>query len=188
MTPLGGPGFGLGLPLRPLRDKWGWFVGFGAAAAALGALALGLSATATIASVLTIGVFMVLIGVSEIFIGFRARGWGQALYWEVGGVLYVLAGLFAIDDPVPASVVITLLLGAALLATGAVRAWFAFRMHDTPTRTPLMVSGVVTALLGAVIVLGWPGNSLLILGMLLGIDLLFVGIGWVVLGLRLRAA
>lgn len=182
-SPSGHPG-----SRHALQGKWGWFVTFGVLTALLGLAALVLTETATIASVLTIGIFMILAGAVEIAIGFKARGWGQVLFWELAGVLYVLAGIFAVTDPVPASLVITLLLGAGLLATGIVRVVLGLRMQRSPTRTPLIVAGAVTALLGLVIVLGWPSNSVLVLGTLLGIDLLFSGLGWTMLGLRIRAA
>ena len=174
--------------LHGLRAQWGWFVVLGALAAVSGLLALILTATATIVSVVVIGMLMIVIGAVEIVLGFRARNWGRRLSWEVAGVLYVVAGVLAVMDPVPASSIITLLIGAGLLATGAVRLVIGFRMRDTPSRGSLLLAGGVTALLGLVIVAGWPGNSLLVLGTLLGIDLVLTGMGWIVFGLRLRAA
>ena len=44
----------------------------------------------------------------------------------------------------------------------------------------------MTALVGLLVILGWPTNSYVILGTLLGIDLLFTGVTWVGFGLRLR--
>ena len=176
-----------GLPTEELRAKWPWFVVLGIVAMLAGFAALVVTATATIASVLTIGIFMAIVGFTEVALGFRARGWGQALYWEASGVIYVAAGIFAWLEPVQASAVLTLLLGAGLLATGVVRAVTGFRLHHSSMRGPLILSGAVTAILGLVIVSGWPGNSLFIIGMLLGIELLFSGANWVFFGFRLRS-
>ena len=185
------PGFtitpGRRLPTEELRAKWPWFVVLGIVAMLAGFAALVLTVTATIASVLTIGIFIAVVGFTEIALGFRARGWGQALYWEVSGIIYVAAGIFAWLEPVQASAVLTLLIGAGLLATGIVRAVTGFRLHHSKMRGPLILSGVVTAILGLIIVSGWPGNSLFIIGMLLGIELLFSGASWVFFGLRLRS-
>lgn len=187
-SPFRTPGSPLGNYIEALRPKWGWFVGLGLLSAVLGIIALGLTVTATIVSVVVIGAFMIMTGVTEIVIGFQARSWGRVLYWELAGILYVLAGVFAIAEPFPASLVITLFLGAGLLATGAVRLVLGWRTHDAATRTPLILAGAVTALLGLIIVVGWPGNSLFVLGTLLGIDILFSGVSWTMFGLRLRKA
>ncbi len=176
----------LGKLSETMRSKWGWFVAFGVLAAISGLLALVLTVTATIVSVVVVGLLMVGTGAVEIGLGFRARGWDRALYWEFTGLIYLVAGILAIVDPIPASVIITLFLGAGLLAAGVVRVVTAFSRHDPQVRAPLILAGAVTALLGLVIVLGWPRNSMSILGTLLGVDLLFTGIGWVVFGLRLR--
>ena len=45
----------------------------------------------------------------------------------------------------------------------------------------------VTALLGLLIVSGWPGNSLSVIGLLLGIELVFTGVTWIFFALRLRS-
>ena len=127
-----------------------------------------------------------IVGIVEIVLGFRARGWGQAIYWEISGIFYVAAGIFAWAEPVQASVVLTLLLGAGLLATGVVRTVSGFRHHDR-LRGPLILSGIVTGLLGLIILSGWPSNSLFVIGLLLGIELVFTGFNWIFFSLRLRS-
>jgi uncharacterized membrane protein HdeD (DUF308 family) len=50
----------------------------------------------------------------------------------------------------------------------------------------VLLSGVVTFLLGLIIVAHWPVSSLYILGLFLGIDLVIAGVGWIGIGLGLR--
>jgi uncharacterized membrane protein HdeD (DUF308 family) len=50
----------------------------------------------------------------------------------------------------------------------------------------VLLSGVVTLVLGALILARWPVSSLYILGLFLGIDLIVAGASWVGLGLSLR--
>jgi uncharacterized membrane protein HdeD (DUF308 family) len=173
-------------PSGQLKANWGWFLALGIIALVAGLAALAITEFATLVSVVTIGVLVAIVGVVEIVLGFRTRGWGQALYWEVSGIFYVAAGLFAWAEPVQASVVLTLLIGAGLLATGLVRLVSGFRHHDR-MRGPLILSGIVTALLGLLIVTGWPANSLLVIGLLLGIELVFTGTTWIFFALRLRS-
>ena len=185
------PGFSFGPDQMPtphqLQGRWGWFAAFGTLALVAGLGALALTALATVTAVLVIGLIVMVVGIAEILTGFRARSWGRTIYWEVSGVLYVVAGFFAWDEPASASVVITLLVGAGLVATGLVRAVTRFRLHDSRVRGPLALSGAVTALLGLVIVSGWPANSLMVIGLLLGIELVFSGLTWIVFAVRLRA-
>jgi uncharacterized membrane protein HdeD (DUF308 family) len=48
------------------------------------------------------------------------------------------------------------------------------------------LSGIITLLLGLLILAHWPINSVYILGLLLGIDLIIAGAGWIGIGLGLR--
>ena len=105
----------------------------------------------------------------------------------IGGVLYLAAGVICIVNPVLASVVLTLLLGAGLIAAGVVRFILAFRLPPVQPRLLVFVAATVTILLGLVIVSHWPMDSVYVLGTLLGVDLLFHGAGWVSFGLGLHA-
>lgn len=184
-TPPSTPPQSLGSAVERLRHRWGWIVAYGACSALLGVVALVLTESATVASVLLVGLFMMVVGVAEIGLGLRARGAGRILAWEVAGVLYLLAGLFAVALPELASAVITLLLGAGLIATGLVRIVLGTKMSGTRSRGAVVLAGVVTALLGLFIVTGWPGSSAFVLGIFLGLDLLLYGLTWIVLGTRL---
>ena len=184
--PPGGPASAGSEAVERLRGRWGWIVAYGALMAMLGIVALILTETATIASVLLIGCFMIVAGVVEIGIGLRTRTWGSLLLWEAAGLVYIIAGLFAVMQPLFASVVLTLLLGAGLLATGLVRIILGLRMAGSRARGGVILAGVVTALLGLLIVIGWPASSVIVLGTFLGIDLLLYGVTWMVFGARLR--
>ncbi len=177
----------LGSAAEHLKHRWGWIVAYGALSAGLGVVALVLTESATIASVLVIGTFMVVAGVVEIGIGIRSRGVARVVAWEVAGVLYLLVGLFAVALPETASAVITLLLGAGLIATGVVRVVVGFETTGTRSRGGIILAGLVTALLGLLIVVGWPASSAFVLGTFLGLDLLFYGVTWMVLGGRLAS-
>jgi hypothetical protein len=46
---------------------------------------------------------------------------------------------------------------------------------------------VITFLLGLIILAHWPVSSLYVLGLFLGIDLVFAGLGWIDVGIGLKA-
>ena len=177
----------LGEAIAKLKPKWGWFVAFGALTAAMGlATLLYLVVIGTVASVYMIGFAMILAGGAEIGIGLKARTWGWLAIWVLVGLLYVVAGAFALAQPLIAAAGYTLLIGAALVATGVARIVAAFRL---PSGNKAMVglAGAITVLLGAMILASWPASGLFVLGTFLGIDLLFYGFSWMAFGMRLKA-
>jgi uncharacterized membrane protein HdeD (DUF308 family) len=50
----------------------------------------------------------------------------------------------------------------------------------------VLVSGIITLLLGLIIVAHWPVASLYVLGIFLGVDLVLAGASWIGIGLGLR--
>ena len=106
---------GLNLELAPLRAKWGWILALGVIYLVVGMIALGSVVMATAASVLIVGVMMVIAGAAEIFNAFQIKTLGKFLIWLLLGALYVIAGFLTFQNPLLAAAVLTLMLGVALL-------------------------------------------------------------------------
>ena len=177
----------LGEAIERLRGKWGAIVAFGALLILLGAVSIAFAFVSTIAMVTLNGVFFLVAGAAEIGVGMHAQAWGRFFLWVLGGVLYIVTGIICILHPVFASVVMTLLIGAGLIAASVVRAWLASQLPSGPRRSMIFLASAVTFLLGLMIVIQWPLSSLYVLGTFLGLDLLFHGAGWVSFGMGLRA-
>ena len=170
----------------PLRAKWGWIVALGIVYLLAGFIALGSVVMATVASVLVVGVMMIIAGVAEVFSAFQIKSWGKFLLWVLLGVLYIVAGFVTFENPLLAAAVLTLILGASLLASGVMRIILAFSMKQETPWIWILLSGVITLLLGLLILAHWPVSSLYILGLFLGIDLIMAGAGWIGLGFGLH--
>ena len=175
-----------GSDLAPLRAGSGWIVALGVVYVIAGFIALGSIVLATVASVLVVGVMMIIAGVAEVFNAFQIKSWGKFLFWALLGVLYIIAGFITFENPLFAAVVLTLMLGAFLVASGVLRIFLAFNMKREAPWIWVAVSGVITLLLGLLILARGPVNSVYILGLFLGIDLIMAGACWIGLGAGLR--
>jgi uncharacterized membrane protein HdeD (DUF308 family) len=172
--------------LAPLRAKWGWIVALGMVYVVVGLIALGSVVIATAAGVLVVGVMMVIAGVAEVFNAFQVKSWGKFLLWLLLGALYIVAGIVTFANPLLAAAVLTLMLGAALVVCGVVRIVLAFSMQQGAPWIWVALSGVITLLLGIIILARWPVSSLYVLGIFLGVDLVIAGASWIGIGLGLR--
>lgn len=172
--------------LDKLGDNWGWFVALGAAQLILGIIALGYVFAATLVSVLFIGILMIIGGIGQLVQAWRIKHWAGFLLWTLGGVLYLIAGIIAVTNPVLGASFLTLLFGATLIGTGALRLWIWFNNRAQRGWQWIAFSGFITVAVGVLIAAGWPGNSAWILGLLLGLDLLFHGWTLLLVGMMLR--
>lgn len=184
-TPVPG-GVDLTGTLKTLGARWGWFVALGVLMLVLGFVAGAYVLAATVASVLFVGAMMLVAGIGQLVQAWRVKDWRGFLFWTLGGLLYAIAGGLALYNPLAGAAVLTLLLGAFLIASGALRLWIWFQHRGQQGWGWLALSGAVTLLAGLLVAMGWPENSLWILGLLLSLDLLFQGITLVMLGLALR--
>lgn len=173
--------------LKALRAKWGWIVGFGIFTVIAGVIALGSGVYfATATAVLIIGFMMLMAGVVEIVAAFNAKDWGHRILWLLLGALYVFAGFVCIQNPFQAATLLTLMLGIALIVVGLLRIFLATRMKQGTPWGWVVVSGIISFLLGLMIVAKWPISSAYVLGIFLGVDLIFMGTGWITIGLALK--
>lgn len=172
--------------LAPLHAKWGWIVALGVVYVVTGLVALGSVVVATVATVLVVGIMMLVAGIAEVIGAFQVKTWGKFLLWLLLGVLYIVAGLATFQNPLLAAVVLTLLLGAALTVSGVMRIFLGFSMRQGMPWIWVVLSGVITLLLGLIVLAHWPVSSVYILGLFLGIDLIMAGAGWIAVGVGLK--
>ncbi|WP_117190645.1 HdeD family acid-resistance protein [Rhizobium terrae] len=180
--------FGLDTPsASTLRNKWGWFLALGILLLVFGFVALANLFVATVASVFYIGMMMLVGGIAYLVHAFQVRGWDHILYWALSGLLYTVAGLLAFWNPALTAAILTFFMAVALLVAGLFRIWIGFRMRPMRGSGWVVAGGVITALAGLIIAIGWPVNSLWILGLFLGIDLMMQGWALIALALAARA-
>ncbi|MFI5000284.1 MAG: HdeD family acid-resistance protein [Reyranellales bacterium] len=172
--------------IKALRAKWGWIVAFGVISMIAGVIALGSVVMATASAVMIVGVMMLIAGIAEVFAAFNVKDWGHRLFWLLLGALYVFAGIVCLQNPFQAATLLTLMLGVTLVVGGLLRIFLATRMtHEAPWGW-VAFSGVVTFLLGVMIIAHWPASSFYVLGIFLGVDLIFFGSSWLAMGLALK--
>lgn len=165
------------LPVNPI-----WIIIFGVLLVGLGVFAFISIVTATIVSVYFVALSMIVAGAVEMTLGLQSRPPRRKMAWVLVGALYVVAGCFAFFNPLLAAGVLTLLLGASLVATGLVRLFLSFQMRSGSQWGWVALSAAITALLGIMVLAQWPASSLYILGVFLSVDLLMAGLSWVMIG------
>ncbi|MBR1070499.1 HdeD family acid-resistance protein [Bradyrhizobium liaoningense] len=166
--------------------NWGWMFALGVVYLITGFVALGSVAVATVASVLLVGVMMIIAGVAEVINAFQIKTWGKLLLCALLGALYIVAGFVTFENTALGAVVLTLMLGASLVAAGIMRLILAFSMKRATPRFWLAISGVITLLIGLLILVRWPINSVYILGLFLSLDLIVAGASWIGISFGLR--
>lgn len=173
--------------VESLRRNWFWFFLLGVLLVILGLVALGCSVTTTIVSVIFIGWFLLIGGIMEIIHAFWARAWSGFLIELSIGVLQVVVGGLMTANPVEFAAALTLLMAVFFTVSGAFR-MIAAIAHHIDGRGWLFLSGLINFILGIMIWRRWPGDAIWIIGMFVGIDLVFQGWWLVMLAISAKSA
>ena len=161
--------------ISSLSHKWGWFIVLGIVMLMLGGIAFGNLVFATVASVYYVGIIILVAGIVEIIHAFSVQTWKSFFFWMLSGLLYAAAGVLTFLNPFLASAIFTFFIAAALIGSGLFRMWVAFQSRSVKGWGWVFAGALITTLAGIVIAIGWPVNSLWILGMFLAIDLAVSG-------------
>ncbi len=104
----------------------------------------------------------------------------------LAGVLYIVAGFVIFDTPVASAITMTWLVAAFFIIVGGYRVLAAMVVRF-PHWGWALLNGIVTFLLGVVIYRHFRESSIWILGLLIGLELLFNGWTWIMLALAVRS-
>ena len=170
---------------RP-RTAWGWFVALGIAQLVLGIIAWFDVIAFTIAGVIFIGALLLVAGVFQVVHAFMDREWGGFALHLLVGILYVIGGFLLMDEPLEGSVVITILVAAALIIGGVLRIAIGVQHRHMPGWGLLLAGGVISLLVGVMLYLMLPWSGLWVVGTLIAVELIFHGVSWIQFGLTLR--
>ncbi|OAI41746.1 hypothetical protein AYO40_02260 [Planctomycetaceae bacterium SCGC AG-212-D15] len=168
-----------------LQRVWWQLLALGALSVFIGFVAISATFVATMASVMVLGVLLVFAGITEVLHAVVVRNWRGFSLHLLAAVMYLILGVFMLEDPVQAAAVLTLILAASFMVGGVLRIVFA-AVEQFPSWPWVVLSGVIDVMLGAMIFNRWPASALWVIGLFVGLDLLFHGWTSIVLGLTMR--
>lgn len=141
---------------------------------------------ATVFAVTLAGWVFLIQGVIQVIHAFRVRDW-SGFIWSLGiGVLSLLVGVVLVADPLAGAIPLTLLVAVLFLATGVAKTMFALALRPASGWVWVLASGLVSVVLGVMILTGLPATATTILGLLLGIELVSNGVLFLFVALGLR--
>jgi uncharacterized membrane protein HdeD (DUF308 family) len=171
--------------LHAIKENWAWFLGLGLFLIVLGALAAGAAVYTTFLTVFFLGLLLAVGGITQLIYSFWTKDWSGFFYSLLSGLLYLIIGALFIFKPAQAAAALTLLIGALFAVSGLFKiiASIAVRMEHWGW---VLFSGIISLILGVMILAEWPLSGLWIIGLFVGIDLMIYGWLSVLVSLTLK--
>lgn len=149
----------------------------------LGIIAIGLPVITSMSLTIFVGVFLLIVGLMLLIQLVQHKG--EAAFWMplIGALIAIGLGGYMVFHPVHGVMILATLLLVWFIAHGFMEVILAFQLKGSNANWGLMLlSGIITLLLAVIIIASWPASSLVILGILFGINLLLYGIALCALG------
>ena len=166
----------------------GRFLLWGILLVILGLVAICAATMTTLISVIFLS-FLFLVGgvviIVDAFTFWWRKGGGFLLHLLLG-VLYFAVGIMIMQSPILASVSITMLIGVFYLVIGIMRIIYSLSVRS-PKWGWSFFNALISLILGVLILSSLPESGLFIIGLFVGIDLLFTGWTYIIASLAARA-
>ena len=173
--------------LREVGRDWWWFLLLGILLLIGGVAALSCPIFSSVVMVMVLGIVLIVSGIATIIGAFWAGKWSAFFLQLLVGILYVMAGFAIRDAPLESTALLTLFIAAFFIVVGAFRIAVAL-IERFPQWGWALFNGVVTLLVGVIIYDSFPNSALWLIGLVVGLELLFNGISWIMLSLAIRRA
>jgi uncharacterized membrane protein HdeD (DUF308 family) len=160
-----------------VKAHWKAFLFEGILLAVLGLAAMILPTFASLAVTIFLGWLFLISGIGGLVVTYWARNM-PGFWWSlISAALAVLAGLILLARPMQGVLTLTIVVGAYFLAEGIATIMYALehRRELSGRWSWLLVAGLMDILIAFIIIAGLPGSAEWVLGLLVGINLLFGG-------------
>jgi uncharacterized membrane protein HdeD (DUF308 family) len=155
----------------------------------VGILAICLPTFTTLSIITLIAILAIIAGVAQLFNAFQHKGTPYLWSGLISALLAIIVGILLLTYPLHGAMVLALLLGIWFLFHGILGIHFAIQVkHHSHNWGMLLLSGIVSIILAILIWAGWPSNALWVIGLLLGINLIFFGLSLFAVAFRTKAA
>lgn len=168
-----------------LRQSWGTFVALGALFTVLGVVGLVFVGLATLVTVLFVGWAFAIAGFASVIHAIIRKGWSGFWLDLLSGLVTGLAGVFIIMHPLEGATFLTGVIGVMFLVGGIFRLGAGVAMKN-PYAGWFVMHGVVSILLGLMILSEWPSTAVWVIGTLVSIDLLMDGLRLISFGFAVK--
>ena len=153
----------------------------------LGVVALVFPLVSTLAITLFVGSLFLIYGAMSLGLSFSVKGAGPFFGALLFSLASIGAGIFTLFHPLAGAVVLTLMVGVLFMMQGASEAVFAFELRPAPGWVAMLTSAIASILLAVVIFVRWPAISLVVLGVLFGVNFISSGIGLIMVSRAVKS-
>jgi len=152
----------------------GWLTALGIILIILGIIALGSLISTAIITLAILGWLIFIFGLAQLVQVFGAKSGGEIFLHLLAGAFGVIIGLLIVFNPGATASFLTTILAIFFIAIGLYRLIYAFSYQNTH-RGWSIAFGIISLVLGLILVVSGPTASLTVIGLFVGLELILYG-------------
>ena len=169
-----------------LKKNWAWMLSLGIVMVILGVIGLGMTVLFNEIVVMYFG-FLLLFGSGvQLMQAFRAEAWKGRVWHVLIALVYIVGGIIAVTEPVIAGMTLALLIAWTLIVIGVLRLFMGLQMRGANGWLWTLLGGVLSVVLGVMIINEWPQSGLWVIGLFVAIEILFAGWSQIMIALAAK--
>jgi uncharacterized membrane protein HdeD (DUF308 family) len=141
----------------------------------VGTMALTSPLVAGSSSTIMVGVLLVIGGIGQCILDFKAGAFGRSLLTFIVGLLMIIAGSYMATQPVVGLASLTLILVIYLVVTALFELIMAFQIRPAEGWGSMLINGIVTLLLGIMLWRQFPLSGAWAICIVFGVKMMFSG-------------
>jgi uncharacterized membrane protein HdeD (DUF308 family) len=161
----------------------GWLVAGGVLSIIVGLLAMGFPLLFSIVIAQFLGAFALISGIIALFIALFGKEVTHRVLEALFALIRIAAGVALFVCVASSIAVITLIFAVFLIVEGIFLIGGAFRLRKHSGWSWTLINGIAALILGVMVYSRWPSDSVWVVGLFFGINLLFSGMSLLMLGL-----
>jgi uncharacterized membrane protein HdeD (DUF308 family) len=167
---------------------WGWVLAFGIITVLIGIAALVWPGRTLVVVAVLFGIQLIVMGIFRFAAAIASDDLtgGTRVLLALLGVLSLIIGLYAVRHILITLLALALLLGIFWIVSGAVELFTAVSHREMPSRGWTALMGIISVLAG-IVLLVYPGISLVVLAVVVSVWLLIFGVMQIALAFRIRS-
>lgn len=158
-----------------LQTHWKLFLAEGIFFIFLGLCAIVIPQVFTVATVIFLGWILLFGGIVHVARAFMFTSMPGFGWWLFMGILQIIIGYLFITRPVAGAVTLTMLLTVFFALEGIAKISIALMMRPLPNWGLMLFSGLTALIFALVIWISWSESAQWLLGLFLGINMVFLG-------------
>ena len=174
--------------MQNIHINWKFLLFEGIIFVVFGCLAIALPQVATLGIEILVGWLFLIGGALQLIRSIQSRhapGFGWSLF---SSLLSIFIGIILLANPLQGILTLTIVLSIFFVIEGITEIGLAIKLRPLGAWGWLCFSGVLALGMAVLIWIGWPGTAAWVIGLLVGINMLFFGFSAIGLSFAIRRA